>query len=372
MAPSAGLVVATWDALLSLLVCTPLVVAHWRAVWFLLDWFVLPQRPLVSGWLCCVVGHAFVLLAHLVQHNLGSLGDVVAASRDVKGRQRRQWPWREFAGRLYTPLLSVATIAQWRGIWLLHDLYLVEAGPLPSALVSLVLGSVGLALAGSLKTMAASPPFAFGSDVPWAYFEAPTRLGRRPDREGGWPWFVADCALTVVVLHTLLISGWRGLWALLDELRRSATASLVSGATAGVLLLVAQAPAGILWQRLGGEPKAPENVLNGEAGVSKIMLEGDARPSENGNPKHCHSVCRKTETTRWVGGAQLSLLVYTVQLYHFLLRRASALLKACILFGRRLFGIRMHCWLKSVENVVYPSILNILYLMSNVSNISCE
>lgn len=282
MAPSAGLLVATWDALLSLLVCTPLVVAHWRAVWFLLDWFVLPQRPLLSGWLCCVIGHAFVLAAHLAQHNLGSIGDDDVAPT-VKGQQqqRRRRPWREFAGRLYTPLLSVATIAQWRGIWLLHDLYLDEAGPLPSALVSLVLGSVGLALAGSLKTMAASPPFAFGSDVPWAYFDAPTRLGRHPDREGGWPWFVADCALTVVVLHTLLVSGWRGLWALLDVLRRSPMASLVSGATAGVLLLVAQAPAGFLWRRLGGVTKAPVNVLDGEAGVSKAMLDGEARPSEN-------------------------------------------------------------------------------------------
>ncbi|KAH6926957.1 hypothetical protein HPB50_024294 [Hyalomma asiaticum] len=236
MEPSAGVVVATWDALLGLLVCTPLVVAHWRAVWFLLDWFVLPQRPLPSSWVCCVIGHALVLVAHLVQHKLGSTGDDdFIGPADVKvqqqRRQRLQRPWREFAGRIYTPLLSVATIAQWRGVWLLNDFYLAEAGPLPSALVSLVLGSLGLALGGALKTMAASPPFAFGSDAPWNYFDAPTRLGRRPDREGGWPWFAADCVLTVVVMHTLLVTGWRGLWALLDVLRRSPMASLVSGTT---------------------------------------------------------------------------------------------------------------------------------------------
>lgn len=280
MEPSAGVVVATWDALLGLLVCTPLVVAHWRAVWFLLDWFVLPQRPLPSSWVCCVIGHALVLVAHLVQHQLGSTGDDdFIGPADVKvqqqRRQRLQRPWREFAGRIYTPLLSVATIAQWRGVWLLNDFYLAEAGPLPSALVSLVLGSLGLALGGALKTMAASPPFAFGSDAPWNYFDAPTRLGRRPDREGGWPWFAADCVLTVVVMHTLLVTGWRGLWALLDVLRRSPMASLVSGTTATVLLLVTQAPAGILWRRLGGQTKAPKNATDGEAGVSKAMLDGE-------------------------------------------------------------------------------------------------
>ncbi|KAH7972778.1 uncharacterized protein LOC119374956 [Rhipicephalus sanguineus] len=287
MEPSAGLVVATWDALLGLLVCTPLVVAHWRAVWFLLDWFVLPERPLVSSWLCCVIGHALVLAAHLAQHALGSIGDDEVAVADAKvqlQQQRRrplQRPWREFAGRIYTPLLSVATIAQWRGVWLLHDLYLVDAGPLPSALVSLVFGCLGLALTGALKTMSASPPFAVGSDAPWAYFDAPTRLGRRPDLEGGWPWFTVDCMLTVVVMHTLLISGWRGLWALLDVLRRSPMASLVSGTTATVLLMVTQAPAGILWRRLGGETKAPKNILDGEAGVPKAMLDEESKPSKN-------------------------------------------------------------------------------------------
>ncbi|XP_077522583.1 transmembrane protein fuseless isoform X2 [Amblyomma americanum] len=259
MAVATAAAVATCDALLSLLVATPLVVAHWRAVWFLLDWFVLPQRPYVSGWLCLSLGHAAVLAAHLAQYALGSLGD----DDDDYKRLRPRRPWRRFAARLYTPLLSVATIAQWRGVWILHDLFLEPVGPVPSALISLGAGCVGLALAGALKMVPASPPFAFGTDEPRAYFDAPTRLGCRPDK-GGWLPFAADCALTVLVLQTLLISAWRGLWALLDATSRSAKASLASGSTAAVLLLAAQVPAGIVWRRLGGDDGgASKNAARG-------------------------------------------------------------------------------------------------------------
>lgn len=240
---------AAWDALLSLLVCTPLVVAHWRTVWFLLDWLVLPERPFVSGGLCLGLGHAVMLAAHLAQHALAKLGQDAEADNIPPPRRL----WLGSVERLYTPVMAVASIVQWRGVWLLQELWLEPAGPLISALISLAVGCLGLTLTGASKSMAASPPFVFRTDEPRTYFEAPTRLGRRPDSKGGWTAFVLDCAFTVLVLQTFMISGWRGLWALLDVLRRSAKASLASGSAAAVLLLATQSPAGILWRRLGGD-----------------------------------------------------------------------------------------------------------------------
>lgn len=62
------------DHLLSILVVTPLVVVYWRGLWMLLDALVLPESPIVSGWVTFICGQLLMLWFHLMQESLDVLG----------------------------------------------------------------------------------------------------------------------------------------------------------------------------------------------------------------------------------------------------------------------------------------------------------
>ncbi|KAH9383554.1 hypothetical protein HPB48_025126 [Haemaphysalis longicornis] len=251
---------AAWDALLSLLVCTPLVVAHWRTVWFLLDWLVLPERPFVSGGLCLGLGHAVMLAAHLAQHALAKLGQDAEADNIPPPRRL----WLGSVERLYTPVMAVASIVQWRGVWLLQELWLEPAGPLISALISPGGGLPGPDVDGSLEVDGGVASLRLQNGRTADVLRGADEAGPPTGQQGR-----LDCVL--LVLQTFMISGWRGLWALLDVLRRSAKASLASGSAAAVLLLATQSPAGILWRRLGGDDGTSKKVARGLSCIQRVF-----------------------------------------------------------------------------------------------------
>ncbi|XP_029847029.3 uncharacterized protein LOC8024882 [Ixodes scapularis] len=228
------------DHLLSILVVTPLVVVYWRGLWMLLDALVLPESPIVSGWVTFICGQLLMLWFHLMQESL-----------DVLGKSNPHLFM--VVSRTYTQVMGVAVITQWRGLWLLVDLY--TDVNLPSALSSLGVGVAGLVIAGSLSTVPNAPPFVFLPDMQEDYFSCPSRFNTSPSK-ALWPFFW-DNVLTVAVFQPLLISAWRGLWSLLDiiqdpdDLERSARMSLFSGTLVTLLLFVSQPLAAFISRNLG-------------------------------------------------------------------------------------------------------------------------
>lgn len=228
------------DYLLSILVVTPLVVVYWCGIWRLLDALVLPESPIISGWVTFICGQLLMLWFHLMQESFDALG---------KGNPHLFL----IVSRTYTKVMGLAVIAQWRGVWLLLDLYTDVS--LPSSLSSLGVGLAGLVIAGSLSTVPNAPPFVFLPDMQEGYFSCPSRFNTSPAK-ALWPFFW-DNILTVAVFQPLLISAWRGLWSLLDiiqdpdDLERSARMSLFSGTLVTLLLYASQPLAAFISRNLG-------------------------------------------------------------------------------------------------------------------------
>ena len=104
------------DTLLSLLVISPLVVAHWRGTWVYMDYYM----KYFPHWNCFVMGGmlhtAFAVLREPL-HAQFSLSENVSKTRWQKIR-------RYIFTRIYTYIFSIGCIMHWRGGWGVMEQYL--------------------------------------------------------------------------------------------------------------------------------------------------------------------------------------------------------------------------------------------------------
>ncbi|XP_064484292.1 uncharacterized protein LOC135396966 [Ornithodoros turicata] len=228
------------DYVLATTVVTPLVVLYWRCIWMLEDTYMLPQYPLVSGWVSVAVGFLIVFWCQLMQEVLDGVG-------------RKNYGLFMLVSRIYSMVMGVGVVTQWRGLWALEDLYFDIT--VQSALWTLVVASAAITLAGGLSTVGNAVPFVFLPDYPDTYFLSPSRFGTKSMQSlCRYFW---DSAFTIFVIQALAISCWRGLWTLLDftiypnNPRLSAVVSLESGGLATLLLLVSQPIARAIARQLG-------------------------------------------------------------------------------------------------------------------------
>ncbi|UJR28652.1 hypothetical protein I4U23_009884 [Adineta vaga] len=99
------------DMLISAFIITPFVNIHWRGAWDLLDIHLLPDYPRTSALISLGVGYFMLYMIYLTQ---GYLQEFYEKNRhNVLG---------QIMTRLYTLLLALAYINQWRGLWNLLDL----------------------------------------------------------------------------------------------------------------------------------------------------------------------------------------------------------------------------------------------------------
>lgn len=99
------------DMLISAFIITPFVNIHWRGAWDLLDIHLLPDYPAISALISAGVGYFMLYMFYLTQ---GYLQEFYEKNRhNIMGL---------LMTRLYTLLLALAYINQWRGLWNLLDL----------------------------------------------------------------------------------------------------------------------------------------------------------------------------------------------------------------------------------------------------------
>jgi succinate dehydrogenase hydrophobic anchor subunit len=98
------------DMLISAFIITPLVNIHWRGAWDLLDIHLLPDYPRISALISVGIGYFMLYMLYLAQ---GYLQRFYEKNRhNIMG---------QIMTRLYTLLLALAYIHQWRGLWNLLD-----------------------------------------------------------------------------------------------------------------------------------------------------------------------------------------------------------------------------------------------------------
>jgi succinate dehydrogenase hydrophobic anchor subunit len=99
------------DMLISAFIITPFVNIHWRGAWDLLDIHLLPDSPAISALISFGIGYFMLYTMYLGQ---GYLQRFYERNRhNVMG---------QIMTRVYTLILALAYIHQWRGLWNLLDL----------------------------------------------------------------------------------------------------------------------------------------------------------------------------------------------------------------------------------------------------------
>jgi hypothetical protein len=99
------------DMLISAFIITPFVNIHWRGAWDLLDIHLLPDYPRTSALISLGIGYFMLYTMYLAQGYLQKFYE--AHRHNILG---------QIMTRLYTLLLALAYINQWRGLWNLLDL----------------------------------------------------------------------------------------------------------------------------------------------------------------------------------------------------------------------------------------------------------
>ncbi|XP_023245339.1 uncharacterized protein LOC111642900 [Copidosoma floridanum] len=108
------------DCLVSATVIGPMVIAHWRGIWVLMDFY----ENTFSGWACFTFGLGLHLLFAAWKHHLHRL---FASDAETKGPCGRLG--RRVVRSLYTYAFSLACNCHWRGAWvLLNDTFGTQAG----------------------------------------------------------------------------------------------------------------------------------------------------------------------------------------------------------------------------------------------------
>ncbi|GFN94752.1 hypothetical protein PoB_002125800 [Plakobranchus ocellatus] len=91
----------------------PLIVVYWCNTWHLTERYVFSDHTELSAWTCAVFGYGILTLASCFQAKLSTL--VLAIARPEL---------RYLMSRIYTYILALACVSQWRGLWALEDVYL--------------------------------------------------------------------------------------------------------------------------------------------------------------------------------------------------------------------------------------------------------
>ncbi|XP_053673712.1 uncharacterized protein LOC128723972 [Anopheles nili] len=187
------------DNIFSLVVISPLVVAHWRGTW---GWMDL-NGPHFPAWLCFVLGATLHTTFAFLREPLNT---ALALGRDApKSRWRSIQQW--LINRMYTYAFSMGCLMHWRGGWMVMESYFA-LHLLPALSVSAIC-LVGLVLSKSVRNLLA-PPFIILTDRKEAMFSFPTRFRMKVN--------ILNNIYAALIISPLVICYWRGIWNLMDKL----------------------------------------------------------------------------------------------------------------------------------------------------------
>ncbi|CAL1543042.1 unnamed protein product, partial [Lymnaea stagnalis] len=218
------------DFALAYLWVGPLVTVYWCNSWHIPENYLLPVDLVVSGWISGAVGYTLYFLASFFQEGI---------TRFTVDRTR---PVQFVIAQAYSYVMCWACVHQWRCVWVLLDEY--TGVSTMNAAVTYASATTLLVLLRSHKATAAAPT-TVRMDVP---VEKHFFIGKYFDAKSGTWTKIGDSLFSVVVIDSLGIAVWRGLWEVLDlELSpdvksMSGVWSLVISYGLAVVLFVTQVP----------------------------------------------------------------------------------------------------------------------------------
>ncbi|KAF7287351.1 uncharacterized protein LOC143191033 [Rhynchophorus ferrugineus] len=188
------------DLLFSALIVCPCVVSYWRSVWTLMDIYVSPNDHLLSAVISTsvgVCGHLFFLLFQKVLEN-----------NFHPDRSRILF---YIVSRLYTICFAFTCVNGWRGPWEILTVH--TRTDFKSVMVTTTVGLVALISMRALRNVS-SPPCVIVNDSVKGYFEVLTMF--RVTVKEKVSLFILDCLFSVLIIGTLVVFVWRGMWIIVD------------------------------------------------------------------------------------------------------------------------------------------------------------
>ena len=131
------------DCMLSMFLLTPLVTAHWRGTWNILDLYLFPANLQLSAWVSAVVGSAGCLVFYLFQ-------DVFKTVFSEPSRVHRLLTFS-----VYSLVFAMFSIGQFRGVWLLWNYHVGTDAR--CVLISSLVGFLGASVFRAGRNSCAQP-----------------------------------------------------------------------------------------------------------------------------------------------------------------------------------------------------------------------
>ncbi|XP_050304957.1 uncharacterized protein LOC126742356 isoform X2 [Anthonomus grandis grandis] len=223
---------SVFDVLFSALIVAPCVIIFWRGIWDLMAVYIYPEDLILSTIVSTIFGICGRMLSALCQTQL----------EDSFHPKMGKISWY-LASRVYTIVMGVVVINSWRGPWELLTLLTGEDNLMVHA-VSFFGGLMLLMMAKSVRNTNSTPcEIVTDSDVD-NYFKIVTRF--KTYVSGRVSFFILDCIFSVVIVGTLVVFIWRGLWIMVDiflfpdDPEASAHGSLILGYSIIAVLFIMQ------------------------------------------------------------------------------------------------------------------------------------
>ncbi|XP_019620178.1 PREDICTED: uncharacterized protein LOC109466790 [Branchiostoma belcheri] len=186
------------DFLVTMLIIGPLTVAYWRGTWSLMNVYLFPNNDVISAWASFAIGTSVILMLNFCQGNL------------TNRLTRRQDVLFHVLLRIYIYVFGFSVVNHWRGCWYVLDAHTNVT--VLSAVISVVVPLPILLALRACGNLVASPGVILVD-----FCDAPFRIGTRFAAEASFSWaFAGDVVLTVVIIGSLVVVSWRGLWLLFD------------------------------------------------------------------------------------------------------------------------------------------------------------
>ncbi|CAH1118921.1 unnamed protein product [Phaedon cochleariae] len=235
-------ILAILDALFAALVVCPCVVCYWRAVWGLMDLYLEPLGSLNSGLVSIVIGMGGHIVFNVFQ---------TVFEKNVHPDHNRTVYY--LLSRLYTVCFAFVCVNGWRGPWECLNVHSMN-----DMVVLLATTGVGIAAMVSMKVLrnVTAPPFVVAVDDVKGYFEVTTMFKIKMREK--LTLYLLDCLFSVVIVGTLIVFVWRGLWLIVDILLYPENEELSSWISMGLgyalmaFLLLSQPTMRYLCERLSG------------------------------------------------------------------------------------------------------------------------
>ncbi|XP_056641897.1 uncharacterized protein LOC130448495 [Diorhabda sublineata] len=187
------------DLSFSLFVICPCVVGYWRGVWLLMDIYLVDFSPSQSGLISVIIG--------LIGHGVFTCFQKFFEEKLHPDKNRVLY---YVLSRLYTLCFGFTCVNGWRGPWELLDI------PYKTDVMSICattgVGIVALLSMRGLRNVIA-PPFVIVCDDVQGYFEVATMFRTMGERTS---LYILDCLFSIVIVGTLVVFVWRGVWLLVD------------------------------------------------------------------------------------------------------------------------------------------------------------